>query len=253
MRVALCLSGQTRTFKSCYSSLFEKIIKPFNCDIFVHTWLYTGNYKRKNEDFHYTSVPYNFNRYEQFNTDEYVLEPTLFRLLKPKRCVVEVPQKELFIKHCPPGEEKFFNSLMMHYSISKANDLKCEYERDHRFVYDLVIRCRFDLEIKRFEPENLTDAIVIPRNQLFPSIGDRLQLEIDKMRADELDGYMPNDQFAYGRSDSMNYYSQIFKKFCVDSSIFPIHPEGLLSAWLWASTKYRPFISSKTEVRIVRS
>lgn len=253
MRVALCLSGQTRTFKSCYSSLLEKIIKPFNSDVFVHTWLYSGNYQRKAEDFHYLDEPYNFSRYEQFNTDKYILEPTIFRLLQPKKCVVEAPQKELFIRHCPQGHEKFFNSLMMHYSIGRANDLKCEYERDHRFTYDLVIRCRFDLEIIRFELENLTDAIVIPRNQLFPSIGNILQIDVEKMRADELDGYMPNDQFAYGKSDSMNYYCQIFKQFCINSSKFPIHPEGMLSAWLWASTKYRPVISSKTEVRIVRS
>src|SRR5215216_1422311 len=38
MRVAICISGQLRTFESTFESLSKHILRPFNCDVFLSTW-----------------------------------------------------------------------------------------------------------------------------------------------------------------------------------------------------------------------
>lgn len=43
MKVALCLSGQSRTFKRCFKSQKKHIIDRLNPDIFIHTWTFGGN------------------------------------------------------------------------------------------------------------------------------------------------------------------------------------------------------------------
>jgi len=35
MKVALCISGQARTFKTCYQTYLDNIIIPYNCDVFM--------------------------------------------------------------------------------------------------------------------------------------------------------------------------------------------------------------------------
>ena len=38
MRVALCLSGQMRSFERTFDSINENLIKPNNADVFIHSW-----------------------------------------------------------------------------------------------------------------------------------------------------------------------------------------------------------------------
>ena len=38
MKVAVCLSGQLRSFKKSRDSLFKNIIEPTNADLFVYGW-----------------------------------------------------------------------------------------------------------------------------------------------------------------------------------------------------------------------
>ncbi len=38
MKLACCISGQPRCFKSAYKSLKENILDHFDCDIFISTW-----------------------------------------------------------------------------------------------------------------------------------------------------------------------------------------------------------------------
>lgn len=38
MRTAILLSGHMRTYKDCYKSLLENLVKPYGADVFVSTW-----------------------------------------------------------------------------------------------------------------------------------------------------------------------------------------------------------------------
>lgn len=92
--------------------------------------------------------------------------------------------------------------------------LKNDYEKDNNMKYDVVIKCRFDMHI--LEKVELK----LPENQIYIPIG-----------WDHMDGV--NDTFAYGDSDSMNYYLNAY--YALDGFINEgrfIHPEMLLKAHL---------------------
>lgn len=254
MKVALCLSGQTRTFSSCYASWLKYIIDPLKPDIFVHTWLYSGKYRRRAEDFHYTAKPFDYGRYDEALSDRFLVDQSFLRLLKPKKCSVEFPDRERFMRLLPADRGSFFNSLMMHYSIGRANDLKREYECELGFRYDVVIRLRFDLRVVHLEIEDHLGGTILPRNQLMPAVARKTSGNMVDYRFREESGFMINDQFAYGSSEAMDWYSSVYKQFELDSSLFPLHPEGMLSSWLWSSRSPFPVprITERCAVEIVR-
>jgi hypothetical protein len=102
------------------------------------------------------------------------------------------------------------NSVVrMLYGIDKVNKLKSEYELANGFKYDFVIRTRFDLEyLQPLQLRNFYD-ITIP-------IG-----------WDHRGGY--NDTFAYGSSESMDYYASLInhlQTYLNEGAL--LHPESLL-------------------------
>jgi hypothetical protein len=85
------------------------------------------------------------------------------------------------------------NTCSMFYSIYKCNELKNIYALDNDFEYDIVIRSRFDLNIK---------------NPICVS-----QLNINKLyyhNLNQLDNIV-SDWFNIGNNSNMNIYSDIFK------------------------------------------
>ena len=62
--------------------------------------------------------------------------------------------------------------------------------------------------------------------------------------------YMPNDQFAHGTSEAMDYYSNIYESYLLNQNIFPQHPEGLMSEYLWNSS-YIPIINNNIRMKII--
>lgn len=221
MKVALCLSGQTRNWIGCRDTIKKHIIEPLNADVFFHTWNVKGErvFYEVRQNFIPPPIP---------------IEGDLVGFYEPLDYAIEVPDYDKFKKIQP----KYYNTLMMHYSIWKANELKRIYEDANRMKYDLVIRCRFDLEIHKFDIidtlSNIVNTIYLPPNKnidvVFPA---PMQSEF------ELKGikYMPNDQFAYGSSYGMDYYSKIWEIECNNINAYDNHPEGSYSSHLWDCNK----------------
>jgi hypothetical protein len=117
-------------------------------------------------------------------------------LYKPKKHIIE-PQK-----YFEPN--KWSNRLMpsiksdhmcsMFYSINESNKLKKQYEEENNFIYDWVIRIRFDMAIPS-GPLNLNN---LNNNHLWVATGC----------FDGENGYL--DSLGYSSSQIMDVYSDVF-------------------------------------------
>lgn len=248
MRVALCLSGQTRTYEKCFDSQYNHIIKKYNCDVFIHTWTYNGLYPKTPDNLHYCKE-YNINNYDKYLNNNYLIDSKIISLYNPKKILIEYPDKNFFISHSPSNNVKFFNAIMMYYSIYQSNQLKIQYENDRDFKYDIVIRCRFDLFFENFD--------IILDNNLYLAPNENIDKPFSVQMRDVLNiigpKYMPNDQFSYGTSDAMDYYCNLYKEYILHQNNLPSHPEGLLSKYLWENNKYIPLINNNIAMKIILS
>lgn len=101
------------------------------------------------------------------------------------------------------------NSINMFYKIMKCNELKKQYETEKNFKYDVVVRLRTDTHFR--EPVILSedkDKIIVPHHLGYGGVCD---------------------QFAYGSSDLMDTFCDLFpniKKYFDEGCVF--HPETLL-------------------------
>jgi len=198
MRVALCLSGQMRTYEQCYENLKRYIIAPFQPDIFIHTWKNTGVTHHIKD-----LIPKS-----QLNINYYVIEKdvtyeNLNNLYFPKLSVIEdfknIYTEELndirvpdILKEKEPKHYK--GSLPMFYKMKKCNDLKCEWENSNKFKYDAVIRLRPDLMIEQCIPKEVFNQL----NLLWHS-----DYAIDPL-------CQVSDKFAISNSEIMNYYNSVW-------------------------------------------
>lgn len=150
MRIALCLSGQMRTYKKCYPSLKKFILEPLRPDIFIYTASNAGiTPKVENE--------------EEFK-DEKITEKELNKLYNPKLMEtgdfpkscreelkgIRVPE---ILKKKEPRDYK--GVLPMSYKIYKCNELKSKWEKEKGFTYDLIIRLRPDVEFLEEIPKKV--------------------------------------------------------------------------------------------------
>lgn len=185
MKVAICLSGHLRTYDKCVSSLMSYFVYPFKADIFCHTWNSIGN-------------PYS----TKGNIDGAFTRPlthaeknNFISLYKPKKFIIDdKPYSPL-----PQDDKDFLNQFSgpmfdMFYGVKMANELKCLYEKENNFKYDLVIRCRYDLKFKK--SLDVKNMIINHNNIYIPNFGNWH------------DG--ANDQFAIGSSYAIDVYSTYY-------------------------------------------
>lgn len=256
MKIALCLSGETRNFQKNFLNLKQYIIDPYNVDIFIHTWSYRGD---KNAPKYYF-LNYDHNEYNKYlNEDNTTHATELLKTYKPKQCLIEYPDKNLFIDQLEHSQQNsknwWFNGLMMYYSIFKSNELKIRYEENRKVKYDIVIRSRMDLYFEYLSFDNTfedcidNNTIYLPPNE---NIDRKFNSEMKVIYEQYGHKYMPNDQFAYGTSEAMNYYSSIYTKFIENIDYAPHHGEGALSYHLWEKnqTEHRIKINSNIKMKL---
>lgn len=233
MKVALCLSGESRNWDSCYSSVYEQIIKKYNCDIFIHTW----GIKGKQIPHHYIE---NYTHFFEFPDYKFIEK------YNPKKIKIDYPNYDLFKLKIP--NSRFYNTLMMWYSIYQSNDLRKEFERENNIKYDCIIRCRFDLFFEHFEIQELnSNTIYLPPNE---NVNNPFTYEMKKMLEKMGPEYMPNDQLSYGDSNSIDYYCSVYKILENDIKKYIHHPEGLLTEHLWIKNNTNILIETNNNIKI---
>ena len=187
MKVALCISGQPRYLDDGYSTI-KKIFDKFDTiDVFVHTW-WDDSYKNKPVEF---APNLTYGRYCVWEED--TIEK-INKLYSPKMFVYEESKTFNTFSDVPYGKSNPNSIHSGWYSVYKCNELKKQYEIENDFKYDLVIRCRFDLNIINFNLDNIDPNYVYVCGELHRTNKSGL----------------PNDLFAISSSKNMDIYSSIF-------------------------------------------
>lgn len=180
-RTAVCISGHLRTFEKTGPSIVNNIINRTGADVFIHTWDTLG-FDLGRGDAHSISL----------KTEDYL--DKINEMFSPKEIVVEQffqQDKSKYIDRIAETRDPA-NVLGMFYKIKKCNELKQNYEEKNNFLYDVIIRCRADLNVDT--PLN-TDDFSNLNNIFLP----------------EFDFYLGNnDKFAFGTSKIMDLYSLCF-------------------------------------------
>lgn len=143
-RIAICFSGQPRTWKKCLGYWSALITDPrFQIDVFCHAW-----------DF---NTPSN----KLGRTDEIKKLPRaeLSELLQAFNPIMS--RIESCRTFAPVSEDQAMTNaahLSQFYGIMACSQLKREHEIRHNFVYDAVIRARYDTEGSSNILDNVPDV-----------------------------------------------------------------------------------------------
>jgi hypothetical protein len=176
MKIAICISGQSRNFKQSYISLKKHFLDKYDCDVYFHSWktptFESTNFGNGNYQYSLTEHDYN----------------ELIELYQPKKYILEEPIVfDSSGYKCPIWRQPLNNTLSMFYSIYKASQLIKE-------KYDYVVRTRFDIDYSYFNLSLPKEGINIPKWNTDIRVKHR--------------GYY--DVFAIGDSISMKIYSEVF-------------------------------------------
>jgi len=210
MRIAVCISGSLRQFKSCYEPFKKNIIDANNADvdIFVSSWKSKirhfkkqvndeGSFDEMLKTYNPVAVNievYNDKKRESLYSDsrmaEFQREAQKFHKCQPKH-------RKDKCRLC--GTNNIHNQIGQLYNIWKANELKKKYEIENGFKYDLVMRTRFDNYF--FSSLTNDDTERISNGSVWIPYGFDDFLEY---------GGGLNDQLAIGTSKAMDVYSDMY-------------------------------------------
>lgn len=204
MKVAVCLSGQLRSFKTCGQSIIDNIIEPLNADVFMHVWERSTKYDGTNRFKVFGDEGTTEEAVAMFKPIAYISKP--FNLEKEVKLAQNNNLDVIMTRisnatsdqRCYNASKSYLYSLTnMFYKIYKANQLKCRHEEKMGFKYDYVIRCRPDF---LFSTKMNIDMLKLatPTNIV-------LQLDAYAKKTRQ------NDKFSYGTSEVMDRYSNAYK------------------------------------------
>ena len=182
-KIALCLSGHTRSFIQPYYALKKYLLDKYEIDLFIHTWTHNGELEYSNDSS--GNLKKNVSNQNKIDID------TLKLLYNPKKIKIEDQTLNTFLSNVPKKIKlnyykskgpvmNNFNCWCQMYSIYSANQLKIQFEKDNNFEYDFVIRMRFDHILNEFKDEwfdyrkaiKFTDAFWITPNLINDKLSD---------------------------------------------------------------------------------
>jgi hypothetical protein len=218
MKIAVCISGGVRYPHLGLQSI-RKIIPNEYVKVFIHTWkikdrsafvktLHGLDHKEVDK-----TVETNLSSLEYYNYEKLLIE-------NYDECEKKFENLLSTLKFVPSTdpEDEYPRSdagpISMHYSIFKSNQLKGEYEKENNITFDWVIRMRTDSDFK----SNILDVRSLSGELNIPSGEDWSDSGI-------------NDQFAIGKSNAMDLYSNLYNNFHHNQSV-KYYPERILYSHL---------------------
>jgi hypothetical protein len=161
LKIAICMSGQIRTWDKCYQNVF-KIIKKLerldaSVDFFCHSW-----------DFDSDSSPIivKTGKDEMIPYDVEILN-TMLATYKPKDHLFENYEKnKQVVDYIKEEGNRYKNqtpiswSSQQFYSLMRAAEMKRKYEIDNQFEYDVCIRLRYDQYIQEKDIDYIISMIL---------------------------------------------------------------------------------------------
>ena len=175
MRIAVCFSGQTRSWNQCKEShkiLIGTLREKYGAevDIFTHTW----DFNTPPFGISTTIIPAEYNQIQSVSltNDE---KGDLIDFLSPKKFAFD---NELVSRKSVTDTQKssylYLNKGMWNptfsasqfYSILKAAELKKQYETENNFFYDICFRIRYDLFLDNIEYFVNNDMVLPSENEV---------------------------------------------------------------------------------------
>ena len=182
MRIAVCLSGQLRKWhlgaknqKWFWTTANRDVVE---VDFFAHTWNYSWDRAGVSQEYIERSI------------DEQEIQD-FKNTFQPKGLIVDSIQQNEF-----RGNDHW---SALFYSLSKSLILKKEYELEHNFKYDVVVKSRPDLI---FSPD---DTFACPRmvnNVIHSTHGGHMPMEFNMFNI--------NDCVFYGNSYTMDLLINLY-------------------------------------------
>ena len=125
IRIALCLSGQPRSYKKAHEYIKRNLLDQYNVDVFAHAWR-----------------PH-IGRMIVYDDISLLYQPLQFIM---DEALPETINSDLFV---PNASHPANFCTSMFYSIHRANDFRVREEAKKDKKYDFVIRCRYDIALNK--------------------------------------------------------------------------------------------------------
>lgn len=150
-RVAVLFSGQIRSFKSCWPSIYKHVILNFepNVDVFMHLWEFGSDTTEYNKDGKFLTK---FKIQNDECSKDYVIEKSCPTRIVCDKWSTEWEDKIMkqcngydIIKDMTERDRNYAVScICMYYKIMMAYNLMEDYAKENSVEYDLIIRARLD-------------------------------------------------------------------------------------------------------------
>jgi len=172
-KIAVCFSGEPRTWKHCYKSALNFFKSDINEYVFfAHTWdssYFSKDHKVHPENDYYESydpIKLKSELSDAYNLKSVVVESkNIFKYGEEEDRELPYNYKRL----CSSGEAgnliKPHNWDQMSYSIMRSNELKTQYELDNFMNFDIVVKTRFDL---CYDPNKNFDSVIKQYEPILP-------------------------------------------------------------------------------------
>jgi hypothetical protein len=225
MRVAICLSGQLRTWKKCNKSV-KKLIEHLNhdVDIFCHTWNFdTPSISHAPHTGKETIRVHSPHTIEEalsaYNPVKYFVEDQE----KNIKTINDVIERSLNFKNKRPP---ITQSSAQFYSLGESTRLKSEYELENNFKYDVCIRLRYDQHI----PENQMSYI----SDIIGQVKDNTVYTVHNRSGNGYPEMVYGDIFWISNSDTHNKIALFYNNIhLIDSKLFfGSPPENVLTHYI---------------------
>ena len=184
MKIALCFSGQPRYLKECYPAIYKNLLEKYSPDVFVHTW-WDESMPNKKMDLP-SSLSYNRTYFWEEDSIDIIknfYSPKV--LFHEKQIEFETYSNVDYMLSRPSNVHSMF------YSLEQSNKIKTDYEKENKFIYDAVIRCRLDTVFPVFDI-------------------DFYNIDLGYINCFVMGHGVLNDQFAISTSKNMNKYSTVY-------------------------------------------
>jgi len=138
LKICLLISGHLRTFRQCFPSQKSFLVDELGCDVFMHSW---NEIESKTASWHNNHMK---NRVVSESDKSYVRET-----LDPKAMVFE-NQIDFGLNKNLHNSSISLNGLKnMTLGFKRAYDLMRDYETNTGIKYDLIIKIRPDIVLKK--------------------------------------------------------------------------------------------------------
>jgi len=218
MKLAICISGTTKHHENSLKSI-KNHFSAYSPKIFLHTYnidpirLIEDSWSKNKQHQYLSTLKLNSNQIAELYSPTYhAIEDYDQVTMSLLPHFLEITATEAVNLYSIGSN---IGPISMHYSIRAANALKTYYEKENDIKFDTVIRMRYDSDIKIMEPLGHYNL-------------NKINIPIYR---DWMGGI--NDQFAFGPSELMDKYSNLFPTFAYHTRMCGIyHPETIFRTYL---------------------